>query len=81
MAARSVVTFEFVVYLGRCAKGVLKEIGAHQWRWAIHLVEGIYLVGDIYPLGVVIEFLLAQFGAEYRFKFALSQWFACAWID
>ena len=71
VAARGVVALKFVVDFGRSAEGVLKKIGTHQRRRAIHLVELIYLIRDVNPLGVVVEFLFAKLGAEYRLEFAL----------
>ena len=81
MAAGGVVAFELVVDFRRGAESLLKEICPHQWRRTVHLVEGEHLVRDVYPLGVIVQFLLYQLLAEDRFEVFCLERLACARVE
>ena len=81
VAARGVVALELIIDFGRSVQRLFEEISPHQRRWTIHLVEVYYFFRYVEPLGVVIEFLLIEFGAEDRRQIVVSERFAGSRVD
>ncbi len=81
VAARRVVALELIVDLRRRAESLLEEVGAHERRGAVHLVEVHYLLRNVKPSGVVVYLLFAQLGAENRLHLFQRQRRACGGVE
>ena len=59
MAARGVVAFELIIYLGRCIQSLFQKVSPYQRRWPVHPVEILNLTGNLEETGVVVQLLAA----------------------
>ena len=79
--AARVVAFELIEYLGRRVERLFQELRVDEWAGTEHAVKADHLVGDVEPLGVVVELLRYEFFTEDGLHLSRREGLSCAWIQ